>query len=192
MIPTTRGALRGSVLGLVWIFIGAHASEAGVHPHDRSGFMLGFGIGGGSQGIEDEDDRESSAIGDFRIGYAVQPDLAVHLESSVWSKTFDDLDGEVTWTFATTTAALTVYPGGGGGFLRGGIGFGTASVELDTGPFTVSADESGFGVLAAAGYEWRLTRMFALGPHAEFTWMDAGDVGSATMFGGALDFNWYW
>ncbi len=56
----------------------------------------------------------------------------------------------------------------------------------------MSADETGLGVLAAAGYEWRVTRMFALGPHGEFTWMDLDDVGSANMFGGALDFNWYW
>jgi hypothetical protein len=179
-----------------WVVLGCvlvAPARAGSHPHDRNGFMIGFSVGGGSQGVEDEDEREGSGTGNFRIGYAVQPDLVVAFEGSGWTKTFDTAFGEATWTFSTAAAALTWYPGGQGAFLRGGVGVGTASVEVDTGPFTVSDDESGLGLLGAAGYEWRLTSKFALGPHAEFTWMDLSDeVGSANMFGGGLDFDWYW
>jgi hypothetical protein len=179
-------ATIGIVLGL------SPVARAGAHPHDRNGFVIGFGVGGGSMGIEDADEREGSVIGNFRIGYAVRPDLVLQFEGSGWTKTFEDPVGDLTWTFSAGTAALTWFPGNVGGWLRGGVGGGTASVELETGGFRITDDESGFAVLAGAGYEWRLTRMFALGPHAEFFWMDLDEVGSADMFGGALDFNWYW
>lgn len=170
----------------------APPAHAGDHPHDRNGFMIGLSVGGGSQGVEDEDEREGSGTGNFRIGYAVRPDLVLHFEGTGWTKTFDSAFGDATWTFSTGTAALTWYPNAGGGFLRGGVGVGTASLEIEDSGIKVSADESGLGLVAAAGYEWRLTRKFALGPHGEFVWMDLGDVGTANMFGGSLDFNWYW
>jgi len=184
-------------IGILAAVLAAFAApaQAGSHPHDRNGFMIGFGVGGGSAGIEDGDEREGSATGNFRIGYAVRPDLVLHFEGSGWTKKVDEggfLD-EVTWTFSTGTAAITWFPGNAGAFLRAGLGAGTASVEVDFGGgLRGTYDETGLGVLGAVGYEWRLTRMFALGPHAEFTWMDLDDIGSANVIGGALDFNWYW
>ena len=180
---------------LAWLAVAtmfAPPAQAGDHPHDRNGFMIGFSLGGGSQGIEDSDEREGSGTGNFRIGGAIRQDLVIAFEGQGWSKTIEDPLGDFIWTFSTATAAITVYPGGGGGFLRGGVGVGTASVEFDGGGFNVTADESGLAVLAAGGYEWRLTRKFALGPHAEFVWMDLDEVGSANMVGGSLDFDWYW
>lgn len=185
----TMGRLMATVCaGLVF----ATPAFAGTHPHDRNGFMIGFGVGGGGQGREDVDEREGSVIGNFRIGYAVQPDLVVHFEGTAWTKTFDSFAGDRTWTFSTAAAAATWFPGNVGAFVRGGVGVGTASVEQETGGFRVTYDETGFGVLAGAGYEWRLTPKFALGPHVEFSWMDLDSIGSADMVGGALDFNWYW
>jgi hypothetical protein len=108
------------------------ASFAGTHPHDRNGFMIGFGVGGGSAGLEDADGREGSATGNFRIGYAVRPEIVLAFEGNAWIKTFTETLGDVTWTFSTSTAALTYYPPNTGVFLRGGIGLGTANVELET------------------------------------------------------------
>ena len=171
----------------------ASPARGGTHPHDRNGFMIGFSVGGGSQGIEDGDEREGSVTGNLRVGYAVRPDLVVHFEGTGWTKTFDTVFGDATWSFSTATAALTCYPGGGGAFLRGGIGIGTARLKIENAGIEVSEDESGLGLVAAVGYEWRLTKKFAMGPHGEFVWMDLGeDVGTADNFGGGLDFDWYW
>jgi hypothetical protein len=66
------------------------------HRHDRTGFMIGFGIGGGSAGLEDGGSREGSVTGNFRIGYSVRPDLVLHYEGSAWTKTISDPIGDVT------------------------------------------------------------------------------------------------
>ena len=170
----------------------ASLARAGTYPNDRNGFMIGFGAGGGSSGIEDGDSRESGVTGNFRIGYAVQPDLVLAFEGNGWTKSETSPIGDLTVTFSTATAALTWYPNAGGGFVRGGLGFGTASAEVDFGGLKVSNDETGFGFLVAAGYEWRLTKKFALGPQAEFSSMSLDQLGSENMVGGSLDFDWFW
>lgn len=170
----------------------AAPSVAGTHPPDRNGFMIGFGVGGSSAGLEDADGREASGTFNFRIGYAVRPDLVLHYEGAAWSKTFDGALGDLTWTFSTNTAALTYYPPNTGLFLRGGVGFGTASAELAIGGIKVSDDETGFGLLVATGWEWRLTDKFALAPQVEFDYQVLDQLGSANLIGGGLNFNWYW
>jgi hypothetical protein len=166
---------------------------AGTHPHDRNGFMIGFGVGGGSVGIKNGDGREGSVTGNFRIGYALRPDLVLAFEGNAWSKTFSTDQGDLTWTFSTGTASVTCFPQNMGFFLRGGIGFGTANVELERNNVKISADDTGLGLLAAAGYEWRLTQKFALGPQVEFSYQnEGGDVESSNIIAGGLNFNWYW
>ena len=170
----------------------APAARAASHPHDRNGFMIGFGVGGGSMGIENGDEREGSGTGNFRIGWAVRPDLLLAFEGNGWTKTFDGTVGDLTWTFSTGTASLTWFPGAAGGYLRGGVGAGVATADFETGNVTISDDETGLGLAACAGYEWRLTRKFALGPEVNFFWMDLDELGSANMIGGTLNFDWYW
>jgi len=170
----------------------ATSVQAGTYPHDRNGFMLGFGIGGGSAGVKDGDSREGSVTGNFRIGYAVRPDLVIHYEGTAWTRTFSESIGDVTWTFSTSAATLTYYLPNSGAFLRGGIGLGLAQVEVDIGDAKVSTDESGVGFVVAGGYEWRLTTKFALGPHVEYTYQDLDTLGNSDVVGGGLDFNWYW
>jgi hypothetical protein len=170
----------------------APQASAGRHPHDRNGFMIGFGIGGGSAGIEDGDGREGSVTGNFRIGYALRPDLVLHYEGSAWTKTDEGATQDVTWTFSTNVAAVTYYPPSSGLFVRGGVGFGTAAVEVEQGGLSLNYDETGFGLLAAGGWEFRLTRKFALAPQVEFTHMVLDDLGSANVIAGGLGFNWYW
>jgi hypothetical protein len=94
---------------------------------------------------------------------------------------------------------MTFYPGNVGFFVRGGVGFGSVSFEaqLDEGPlagFTLNKDETGLGLLAAAGYEVRLSRKFALGPQVDYAYLFVGGdlVDSANFVNGSLQFNWYW
>lgn len=166
--------------------------------------MIGFGLGGGSQGVEDLDEREGGPTGNFRIGYAVQPTLVLQLESLAWFKSQeneivgfepfsgDPIIGDITFTFSTTVAALTYYPPSSGLFLRGGVGVGMAEIEIEALGVTISDDETGLGLLGALGYEWRLTRKFALAPEIDFTYQSLDEIGSTNMIGGSLGLNWYW
>ncbi len=57
-----------------------------------------------------------------------------------------------------------------------------------------SKDKHGIGLAAAVGYEWRLTRKFAMGPQVDFTYLNIGDdiVDTANFFDITLGFNRYW
>jgi hypothetical protein len=67
---------------------------------------------------------------------------------SGWSKTIeDDFGGEATLTQANLSAALQFYPSATSGFfLKGGIGTSTLRVSGSSGGFTLTADETGFGL----------------------------------------------
>ena len=183
---------KAMALVVVSVLLAATTASAGSHPPDRNGFMIGFGLGGASLGLENGDEREGGVAANFRIGYALRHDLVLHYEGNAWTKTFDGVLGDVTWTFSTSTAALTWFPSNVGLFLRGGAGLGTARVELETAGVTVSDSESGFGFLLAGGYEWRLTKKFALAPQVEYSYQQLDTLGSANMIGGGVGFNWYW
>ena len=89
---------------------------------------------------------------------------------------FDTVFGDVTWTFSTHTAALTYFPGNTGLLLRDGVGLGAVNVELDSGNTNTESSETGFGFLLAAGYEWRLSRKFALDVSASFGYFSVDEV----------------
>lgn len=163
---------------------------AGDWPHERDGVVLGFNVGGGSANLEVDNitgDRESGGAANIRVAYMAQPALAIGAESNLWSK---EIEG-VTWTFSVIAAALTFYPSGEGFFIRGGVGSGTISAELRDSGASVSVSDSGLGLLGALGYEWRLTRKFALGPELDFGWMDVGDEVTANYFNLTAALNWY-
>ena len=164
-------------------------------PHERNGLFLGFNLGAGTADISadsgEDTDREWGGAGNFRIGGALNNNLLLGGEFTAWGK---EEDGS-TLALSTVLFAVTYYPGDQGLFLRGGVGFGTSSfeVEVEDG-FKLSKDESGFAMAAAAGYEWRLTRKFALGPQVEFVYLNIGGdfIDTANYFDATLGFNWYW
>ena len=176
-------------------------ARAGDHPHDRNGFLLGFNLGGGSAEVEWEtedatlsSDRESGGAGNLRLGYAVSPAVALGLEVAGWSRTYDVVgplggSSEVTVTFGIVGGAATWYPGRGGFFVRGAVGAGRIEVDVESGDVTVTADETGIGLLAATGYEWRLSRVFALGAELDLGHVNAGEVEGAAGDSGDLTAN---
>ena len=199
-MPKARNLLLFLVFSLAALF---EPGSAGAHPQTRNGFLVGFGVGGGSAGVDIPqvsdfgftDGRNGGVSGNFRIGYAFRPDLAVHLETSSWLKEEDD----ITLTLSVVSAAVTFYPKSSGFFVRGGVGFGTswfgfADSLLVLGDVTVTKNETGFGLLGAAGYELRLTPMFAMGPQVEYAYLFVeGDfVDAANVVSGSLQFTWYW
>jgi len=156
----------------------------------RDGVLLGFNLGAGSGGVNDsgfDSEREEGFGGNLRVGYAFTPQIAAGIEGSAWTR---EVDNE-TWSFNVTALALTYYPGAGGFYVRGGVGVGSLEYGLDTGVFTISARDDGFGCLVATGYEWRLTRRFALGPQFEYGYGKINDDLSMNYWNVTAGLNWY-
>ncbi len=170
------------------------------NPHERNGFYIGFGLGLGSanwtEGSALDGSSEDSGGGavNFRIGGAIRRDVLIGLESSTWARS----ENGATLGFQAVTAAVTYFPGNVGAYLRGGFGFGSSNFEVDTQvfglPVNVSETDSGWALLAAGGYEWRLSNKFALGPEIEFVYFGLrGElIDTVGIINGTLQFNWYW
>jgi hypothetical protein len=173
----------------------AGSAVAGGHPHDHNGFFLGFNLGGGTADMSvpgaGNSDRQGGGVANLRIGGAIKNNLLIGAETSGWARN----ENNTTVSLSTLVFAATYYPGSEGFFLRGGAGFGGASTEKDLGnDETQSKHDTGFALSAAAGYEWRLTKKFALGPQVEFVYLNIGGdlVDTANFFDATLGFNWYW
>lgn len=169
-------------------------------PHERTGFYIGFGVGlGGANWTEgsaldgSSEDSGGGAV-NFRIGGAIRRDVLIGLESSTWARS----ENGATLGFQAVTAAVTYFPGNVGAYLRGGLGFGSSSFEVNAAvmglPVNVSETDSGWALLAAGGYEWRLSNKFALGPEIEFVYFGLrGElIDTVGIINGTLQFNWYW
>lgn len=166
----------------------ATPATAGDHPHAREGFVLGFGLGVGSaEGRLDDDrdvlfatERTGGGAASFRVGYAVNPSLVLGLETTGWGRTDEERvfgeNVEISTTLNVTALALTWFPGVGGFFARAGLGVGIARQEYDLGGVSAEIDGNGLGLLLAAGYEWRLTKTFALGTQLDLGFMNLGDL----------------
>ena len=178
------------VLAAVAVLATASSAQAGKWPHERDGFVLGFNLGGGTAGVNFtgvDSDREGGFAGAGRVGYAFTPELAVGLEGNFWTK---EVDNE-TWSFDVGAASLTYYPGAKGFFVRGGVGVGTMEFQTESNGVTFTASDDGFGFLVGAGYEWRLTRKFALGPEVDYSYGKVNDDVSFNMVNFTAGLNWY-
>lgn len=195
-------------LVVVALLLGATSAGA-TKPHDRGGFFIGFGLGVGAAGWDwandlDDEPGEGSGVAQFRLGGALRDNLVLGFELSSWVKKWElqsgSLDvGDVTANFSAATFAATWFPGNVGFFVKGGVGAATAKGEVDIdipGLEFLSFDEvdEGLALLAATGYEWRLTDKFALGPQVEvvFLAIDGDVVKDVVFIDGAMQFNWYW
>lgn len=148
----------------------ATPARAALHPHDREGWMLGAGFGGGSAAVSSggqTSDRENGTSGHFRVGYILTPKVSIGAEGNVWFKTIEGVD----WTFSTFTAEATFYPGGGF-TLRGGLGGGTAETSISVGNVTTTASESGLGMSTGVGYEIRVARKWAVVPQFDVSFVN--------------------
>jgi Outer membrane protein beta-barrel domain len=183
------------ILGLALVlsvssFLVASPAAASKWTHDRDGVVLGFNLGGGTAGINAsgvDTDREGGFGGNFRVAYAFSPEVAAGFEGNLWSKTVDN----ETWTFDVAGPAITYYPGAKGFFVRGGIGVGTIDYTVEDAGVTYSASDDGFGFLVAGGYEWRLTRKFALGPQVDYAYSKVNSDLSMNYVNFTLGLNWY-
>lgn len=145
-------------------------AAAALHPHERDGWMVGLGFGGGSAAITSggvTSDREGGTSGHMRVNYILTPRVSIGLEGNGWFKTIEG----VNWTFDTFTAEATVYPGSGF-TLRAGIGGGTAEAAISSGNVTTTASESGLGMSTGVGYEIRVARRWAIVPQFDVSFVN--------------------
>lgn len=167
----------------------ASPAAAGQYPQDHNGWSIGFGGGGASAGVTADNgassDREGSAMGNFRLGYPLNDMVSLAYEGNAWTKSQDG----VTLTFAANTFGVAVYPSEGL-VLRGGLGFGSTTLSAKYNNVTTTSTESGFGLHAAMGYDFRLARTFAIGPQVDYGYTSFSG-GHADWYGAGVNFNWY-
>jgi len=188
------------ILGiLIAAQIVAAPALAGTHEANRTGFFIGFGAGWGNAGADYQGldaDRENSVSGNFRLGWAASDQLTIGLETSGWTKKYDitGTSADLTLTATVTTMAVTYFPANMGLFLRGGVGVASGRVNISDSTIDITNSDTGLGLLAATGYEWRLTQKFALGPQLQYTYLglDGDDTEKVEFVSLTAQLNWYW
>ncbi len=184
----------------------AVTTPARAEPHVRDGLCLGVGFGSGSATINwkgSNSQSEWSGTVAARAGWAVSQPVMLGLEFRGWSKDYDiaTLQGDVPVKFrlSGTTAAVTYFPGNEGFLLKGGLGVAIASVEVTPPagvdyPVSGTSTKTGFAALVAMGYEFRVSRTFALGAEldTQYLKLDSSEIRSVFIYGLAAELNWYW
>lgn len=158
------------ILFLTAILAGAAIAEP---RHDRQGFFMGLDLGAAGSGFEfdkghktyEYDDQSGAALG-VRLGYAFNPYVSLSLEGRGFGYTGNDFD----YNLCTRTLSVTVYPAGGGFYLRTGLGASRFETELhdDNDDAVIEEiDEDGGAIALGLGYDWMLNQHFAIGLGAE-------------------------
>jgi len=182
--------LQFTIVVLLALIVGIGAAQplSGQAPA-RDGFFIGFGVGGGSLGFEDDSEREASVTGYWKIGGGLSDQVLLGAEASGWVKKMED---GVTVTSSYLNVVAYVYPAPAGGlFLKGGLGFATLGGEWSVfDGVSFSTTEDGLGVTLGAGYDIGFGGRFGLTPHADFHYGGLED-GSTNLIRFGLGFNWY-
>ena len=202
MTATLRSAVAVSVLALT-----GFAPAALAAPHVRTGFTVGAGFGIESVSWTDpggERNVEASGSVNARLGWALKPDLMLGVELWGWSQedaiavTESTDDVLVKFRLAAVNACATYYPGNAGFFIRlgAGLAYGSYEVAVPAGVTSIPPDEqsdTGIAVNFAPGYEWRLSKQFALGAQGDVVYLGIGGP-YEDVFGYGINaqFNWYW
>ncbi len=199
--------IASAVLTGVVVSMALPMSAMAGKPHLRNGWMVGGGVGLGPASFTLADGSASSTETGgalhLRLGRAVNRNVTISIEIESWLRTeTNDFGDEVTFTFLNFATAATYYPSETSGlYFRGGLGVANADVDValgnarvPLGNAPVSLSEDGLGLLISGGYEFRLTRTFALGVGVgyDFLLIDGEAFDSARFGFGVVEANWYW
>jgi hypothetical protein len=209
--PGRAAALLLTVAGLLALL---PAASAAGHPHTRDGWLAGLAYGYGRGRVQPFDDSSTYSFRNgvtpqIRLGRMVHPHLALQFEYGGWMyEEGGDLEViplKARVSMQNAVLAATWYPGSrdnawGGLYLRAGAGVGWASFGLvvitEEGEEGAKArlDESGFGVQAALGYEWRFARRTAAGLNIGVQHLDIGGAiyDKTTWVPVTMSLAWYW
>ena len=155
MTTLARG-LRLSLAALALLALPALAQ----HPQVRQGFWFNAGLGYGSLGCEDCDDREGGVSGALAVGGTLAGGkLYLGAGTNGWTKKNDDLDLRL--NVGTLTALIRWYPSATGGFfLLGGLGVGSIKLSRNN----VSVEQTGGAAIIGLGYDFRVGKNVSLTP----------------------------
>ena len=157
-IHRLRAAVAIGALGVMML-----PTKGWADPQTRDGFFIGLGLGTGSAGqgsFGASGNRESGSGVGFRLGWTLNPRVAIGIENGSWFKS----DEQGSTTLAITTAAVSIFPVEGL-VLRGGVGAGAEKGVGDGGDF-------GMSWTIGTAYEFRIARSFAIGPQIDYSRID--------------------
>jgi hypothetical protein len=138
--------------------------------HSRQGFWFNVGLGYGSFGCRDCNDRTGSVSGGLALGGAVSQKVLLGVGTNGWSKSEDG----ATLTVSTLAAVIRFYPSATGGFfLLGGLGVGAVRGEISG---LGSETQTGLGALVGLGWDIRVGRNVSLTPFWNGFAADTEDV----------------
>jgi hypothetical protein len=141
-------------------------------PQTREGVNIGFGVGGGSAGIDCsgcQTSRQSGTLFYFNVGGTINRQLTLGGELNGFAYSSQNEDD----TFASLMMVAHFYPAPAMGFYLAG-GAGLTSMSLDNHVDLVNVTSTGAGAQIGAGYDIRLGRNFSLTPYASFVQGFAG------------------
>ncbi len=157
----------------------------------RDGFFIGFGVGAGSLGFEDDSEREVGGAGYFKIGGALSDKVLLGAEGAGWSKEMREGGGSGTVTFSSLNAVFYGYLDPTGGFfIKSGLGVAVLGAEANFGGWSYSESENGVSFTAGAGYDIGFGGRFGLTPHVDYHYAGFED-GRINLIRIGLGFNWY-
>jgi len=162
-----------ALVALALVFASPAMAE---YPQIRESGVIGMSFGWGNAGadlaIVDKVDRSAGYAGSFRLGFVITQRFTGELEVTGWRT----VRGNDELTFALIAPAVTFFPvADSGAFLRGGIGWGATTIQLNKGTATEQRlqDRSGLGVLVGGGYEFRISKQVSFGPQLQWVYIDA-------------------
>jgi Outer membrane protein beta-barrel domain len=146
----------------------AQSGSSAGRPHTRDGFWFSGGLGVGSLGCQDCDQRETSVSADLSLGGTLDERLLIGGGISGWSKEVDGL----TLTVSSLEARVRFYPNGPSGFfLAGGLGLGSIRTAFSGFDDT----QTGVGLTLGVGWDLRVGNNVSLTPYWTGTAVSAGD-----------------
>ena len=170
--------------------VGTAQSLSGQAPA-RDGFFIGFGVGGGSLGLEGQGDTELGGAGYFKIGGALNDNVLLGAEGAGWSKEMREGGASGTLTFSNLNAVFYGYLDPTGGFfIKSGLGIAVLSAEARFGNVSITESENGVSFTAGVGYDIGFGARFGLTPHVDYHYAGFED-GRINLIRLGLGFNWY-
>jgi hypothetical protein len=163
---------------------GYYVQPAPIEGPQRSGFLIGFSLGGGTITCDDCDGLNGVAL-DIHLGGMLAPNLALMFDGMGVAHSLEE-GGNLIHVVDTLAAQYWVTPQL---WLKGGIGIGRLTVNDENGE-ELLASETGGAAMVGLGYELTHGQHFALdvqlrGAVARY---DDADIRMGSL---SLGFNWY-
>jgi hypothetical protein len=153
---------------------------------DRTGFTIGFGLGGGTLQIDDEEIDAGTTVGlSLRAGYGISQNLLIQ-GTIEGTSTSDDQGNSLDLTFSGLSLTGYVHPRV---FLSGGLGYARLSFHDESGDEVAHTDDA-VAVLVGAGVELYQSPGFAFSIEARGF---ATEIDDTSVTGGnvLLGFQWF-